>query len=242
MPKNFNNAVIVKRILVTVFVLALAGAQLHAQQDESTYRKYISDIKVVINNKMLGYKYKLTMYNTEKKNAADYMQGIILKNGSSYLDSNKVGVTLSADGYVFKAVNSEKTANIIKNSSMESKLGVKTTQMNNEIFTIPDSLLFKVGKFTLEQTQQAIVIKYNLNDKTATMQQFNFTLRKSDNRILSISIINQAGGGYRRELNLFDFENSFDNARLSSSRYFRVVGGKAVLQPPYNTFKINALL
>lgn len=232
----------VKQMLVAVFALVLSGLQLHAQQDEVKYRKYLSDIKIVLNNKMLSYKYKLTMYNAERKNAADYMQGIILKDGSSYLDSNKVGISLSADGYVFKTVNNEKTASVIKISAVESKLDVKTAQMSNEIFTIPDSLLFKVGKFTTEESLQSIVLKYSLNDRQASIRQFIFTLRKSDNRILSVSIVNEAGGGYRRELDLFDFENSFDPRRLNSSRYFKVAGGKVILLSPYNTFKINALL
>jgi hypothetical protein len=243
MRRRYNNCRALGRHVAFVLILIGAGMKIAVAQQDAGYKSYLNAIKGTINAPNIGYKYRLALYNEASKKEVDAMYGVYLKRGKFFLDSSKQNLSLLSDGYFFKARPNEKDAFVYKLSALEKKMGIKSSDFDNQVMMIPDSMLLKMGRFTVIEQGSTVDVKYVMNKKgSSPLQEIHFIINKGDSKLLEIRMVIQDRGNYKKMFTLFDFDTAFDFGRVSSTRYFTVKGEKVSLVNGYRTYKLNSVL
>lgn len=225
-----------------ILMLCLGNMKVRAQDSQDKFVGYLKSIQSVLDNADLAYSYKVSVVNETTGKATDAVDGVLIKHGKSYLDSNPQFLTVSGNGYFMKAKLRDKVAYVYKLSALEKNTGLKIQDFANPTFSIPDSMIRKSGRFSLISETDILDFVYTVNPGNGQVQKFEFKLRKKDMAILDIIITAREQGSYIRVMHLFEFNQQVDTKKTNPEAYFKVSGSKVTMLNKLQSFKVNAFL
>jgi len=238
-----RNRTILAQLILLICCCAGASAQ------TADYTRYLRKAGDMLGSASLSYRYRVLLVENKTGKVVDSMSGRLYKSGSNFLDSNATALSLLSGNYFFKADPKGKYAYIYDLSLAEKKMGIKRAQLNNAIVNIPDSLLQKMGKASIDGSDPGYIgIRYTLRSPVNGIRDLLFRLDKKDESLAEIKIEvaeeDKWGDatGYRRIYYLFRFSNTVPAGKFNTGTYFKKEAGKARLQGIYKSYKLSSLI
>jgi hypothetical protein len=228
-------------VALGILLLISSNGNVSAQADQEKYRSYIKQIKGLSGSPNMSYRYKVSLMDTKSNKEVDQMEGVLLKRGKSYMDSNSTVLTLCNDGFFFKAKSRDKEAYVYSMAVVEKQLGIKKEDFANNIVALPDSTLLKNGRFAAYEAKGNLEIRYVVSQKGSPVQEIHFKVRKQDMQLLELKVISKERE-YLKVFTITDFKTDFDGQRMDLRRYFKVSGGKVKLQGRFQSYQLQSLL
>ncbi|MNS43004.1 hypothetical protein D3C72_753980 [compost metagenome] len=135
----------------------------------------------------LSYDYTYNLYNNET--VADNISGRLYKIGQDYVDSNNYySKVLFGDFYVLYN-HQKKTAQYLNIPKLEQQLGMSRSEMFTELFNLPDSSFYQIGKVTAVKSSAGIVdLTYVLNDTSGQIQKIKFSIDEQNKKLAAIEL------------------------------------------------------
>lgn len=217
------------------------GHSSFAQLETIKYLDYLQQAKSITNNHVLAYSYRVVMQDIKTRKVLDSTAGRIYKSGEAYLDSNRFAISVVNGGYFFKGDYRRKEAYVYKLATVEKKLGLQREDMSNSVLDIPDSLILRMGRLSVQEYGESLVLKYTLKENRGSFQEIQFRLKKSDRSLQEIRMT-APGNEVNTFYYLSDFTNAFDLPRLRMDKYFRIENGKVKLKGKYQSYQLTELL
>lgn len=135
----------------------------------------------------LSYDYTYKLYNNGA--VSDNITGRLYKIGQDYVDSNNYySKVLFGDFYVLYN-HQQKTAQYLNVPKLEQQLGMSRSEMFTELFNLPDSSFYEIGKVVAVKSDAGIVdLTYTLNDTTAQIQKIKFSIDEQNKTLTAIEL------------------------------------------------------
>lgn len=135
----------------------------------------------------MSYDYTYKLYNNGT--VADNITGRLYKIGQDYVDSNNYySKVLFGDFYVLYN-HQQKTAQYLNVPQLEQQVGMSRSEMFTELFNLPDSSFYQIGKVAAVKTNAGIVdLTYTLNDTSAQIQKIKFSIDEQNKKLTAIEL------------------------------------------------------
>lgn len=147
---RFLNPISIGVIAIITSYSTRAGAQ-----DQETWH-LMNKIRDANKVSVISYDYKIYRRDANSHKALDSIVGRLYKKDSEYLDSNRSAITAVIGGFYCKLNNIERTATVFDVAALKKKINLKTPDASSAIIALPDSIIRKYGKISIQNENKGI--------------------------------------------------------------------------------------
>lgn len=236
-----KRSLIISAIIVWVAVIQASLVYAQAEHPMTLLKK----LRKANNSKSITYDYQVKLLNANDGIIKDSVSGKMYKNGTVYLDSNKMSITARSKDYYFNLNKYQKTATVLSVELLNKKMGFKSDRSAEDIIAIPDSILLKYGKInvtTLPDGDYHVDIHFEeLMFEQVVFEIDHMTMLVKYMEIVSVDEMSGQDVTYKRVYAIRNIKHQFDTAILDTKRLFTINDGKPVLNKKYADYHINTI-
>lgn len=231
-----------------MLAFCLTAVCVSGQQQHLKYMSYLQAASLKINNPVLSYRYRVLMVDKEHRITTDSVSGLLFKSQGNYMDSNAIAINIVSGGYFLKADKKSKAAYVYNISRVQKKLGMKPEDMNNNLLTLPDSLLSKYSDLKVEELPDLLMLTYKMKPNTGMLKEMELKISKKDGSLLALKMTTDeqdkwgSSSGYSRVYYMDKFSNTIEPGKIDIQKFVNIQNGKAKPTERLKSYTIHSLL
>lgn len=233
-----------KHIVILLIAIILCASR--GVSAQNTLWDVFEKIKKANKADAITYTYRVYMVNKASGVAEDSIKGIFFKHKHDYLDSNSTQLTTFDGKHYCKLDFIQQTAMVYDANYLKGTLGLSIDSSNQNIISIPDSIIIKYGNVKIDFPKDRNVIVARITFEEQVYSSIAVELDKNSYRIITMKLETDLaermnGDDYKKVYIIEKVNYSVNAGKINMERFVTARNGKVALTNKYAKYKLTSL-